>query len=118
MALRRSDKYLGVGCLSASACSSTVEGEPSKPRGWLSLRSYFISARASALKLIDIEVLRMPDVLFILLLALVIFGPKQLPEMAGKILPPGRAWDRLMNMMTESLSRGSQESISTPGSGA
>jgi len=31
------------------------------------------------------EVVKMPDILFILLLALVIFGPKKLPEITGLI---------------------------------
>jgi hypothetical protein len=60
----------------------------------------------------------MPSVLFILLLALVIFGPRKLPAIATKILPAGQPWERLTRLITESLCRGGQDLVSISGSGA
>lgn len=60
----------------------------------------------------------MPNILFILLLALVIFGPRKLPEIITNILPKGQAWEKLMSLMTESVSPGSQELVSISDSSA
>ncbi|MGB8888437.1 MAG: twin-arginine translocase TatA/TatE family subunit [Candidatus Korobacteraceae bacterium] len=60
----------------------------------------------------------MPNVLFILLLALVVFGPEKLPEIAAKILAPGKPWERLLRLMTESVGGSSQELTSAPESSA
>ena len=54
----------------------------------------------------------MPSILFILLIAFLIFGPRKLPEIATKILPVGQPWERLTRLITESVSRGSQELVS------
>jgi sec-independent protein translocase protein TatB len=50
----------------------------------------------------------MPDMLFILLLALVIFGPKKLPEIAGQI---ARQLVRLRQLKSELLSQVSAERL-------
>src|SRR5208282_488423 len=62
--------------------------------------------------------LGMPNILFILLLALVIFGPRKLPEIVTNILPKGQPWERLMSLMTKSVSPGSQELVSISESSA
>jgi Sec-independent protein translocase protein TatA len=48
------------------------------------------------------EGLRMPDMLFILLLALVIFGPRKLPEMARQV---GKYLAQLRSMKSEIMSQ-------------
>jgi len=61
----------------------------------------------------------MPSILFILLLAFVVFGPRKLPEIATQALRAREPWERLMKQLTESLSdrsRGS-DSISTSSAG-
>jgi Sec-independent protein translocase protein TatA len=60
----------------------------------------------------------MPSVLFILLLALVVFGPRRLPEIAAKILRAKRPWEQLMGLITESVSPDGQGSVSTSRSSA
>ena len=60
----------------------------------------------------------MPSVLFILLLALVIFGPRKLPEIVTNILPKGQPWERLMSLMTKSVRPDSQELVSISESSA
>jgi mttA/Hcf106 family protein len=60
----------------------------------------------------------MPSILFILLLALVIFGPRKLPEIATKILPVGQPWGRLTRLITELVSRANQELVSIAELGA
>ena len=50
----------------------------------------------------------MPDMLFILLLALVIFGPKKLPEIAGQI---ARQLVRFRQLKSELLSQVSAEGL-------
>ena len=46
----------------------------------------------------------MPSILFILLIAFVVFGPRKLPGIAAKVLRPREPWEQLMKQMTESLS--------------
>jgi hypothetical protein len=70
------------------------------------------------MKLADIEVYGMPNILFILLLALVIFGPRKLPEIVTNILPKGQPWEKLMSLITKSASPGSQELVSISESSA
>jgi mttA/Hcf106 family len=70
------------------------------------------------MKLADIEVYGMPNILFILLLALIIFGPRKLPEIVTNILPKGQPWEKLMSLMTKSVSAASQELVSISGSSA
>ena len=48
------------------------------------------------------EVLKMPDMLFILLLALVIFGPKKLPEIARQV---GKYLAQFRRIKTELMSQ-------------
>jgi Sec-independent protein translocase protein TatA len=55
----------------------------------------------------------MPSVLFILVLALVVFGPRRLPGIAARILRAKRPWEQLMGLITESDSRDGQGSVST-----
>jgi hypothetical protein len=50
----------------------------------------------------------MPSVLFILLLALVIFGPRKLQQIARNNLPTGKPWEKLMSLMTKVASPGNQ----------
>jgi Sec-independent protein translocase protein TatA len=57
----------------------------------------------------------MPSILFISLIAFLVFGPRKLPEIATQALRAREPWERLMKQLTESLndhSRGS-DSIST-----
>jgi len=49
----------------------------------------------------------MPDVLFILLLALVIFGPKRLPEIARQLAK----WMAQFRMMSDDLKRQLQSEV-------
>jgi Sec-independent protein translocase protein TatA len=61
----------------------------------------------------------MPSILFISLIAFLVFGARKLPEIATQALRARESWERLMKQLTESLgdrSRGS-DSISTPGAG-
>jgi hypothetical protein len=60
----------------------------------------------------------MPSILFILLIAFLIFGPRKLPEIVTNILPVGQPWERLTRLIAESVSRGSQELVSISRSGA
>jgi Sec-independent protein translocase protein TatA len=60
----------------------------------------------------------MPSMLFILLIAFLIFGPRKLPEIVTNILPTGQPWKKLMRLITESVSPGSQELVSTSESSA
>ena len=55
----------------------------------------------------------MPSILFILLLTLVVFGPRRLPEIAAKILPAKRPWEQLKGLLTEPVSRDDQGSVTT-----
>jgi Sec-independent protein translocase protein TatA len=61
----------------------------------------------------------MPSILFILLIAFVVFGPRKLPEIATQALRAREPWERLMKQLTESLSDRSRESdsISTSNAG-
>jgi Sec-independent protein translocase protein TatA len=57
----------------------------------------------------------MPSILFISLIAFLVFGPRKLPEIATQALRAREPWERLMKQLTESLSghsRGS-DSVST-----
>ena len=61
----------------------------------------------------------MPSILFILLIAFLVFGPRKLPEIATQALRAREPWERLKKQLTESLSdhsRGS-DSISTSSAG-
>jgi Sec-independent protein translocase protein TatA len=61
----------------------------------------------------------MPSILFILLIAFLVFGPRKLPEIATRVLRAREPWERLKKQLTESLSdrsRGS-DSISTSSAG-
>ena len=61
----------------------------------------------------------MPSILFISLIAFLVFGPRKLPEIATQALRAREPWERLMKQLTESLSdrsRGS-DSISTSSAG-
>ena len=60
----------------------------------------------------------MPSVLFILLIALAIFGTRKMRELATNILSKGQPWEKLMGLMTEPVSPGSQKLASTSGSSA
>lgn len=51
----------------------------------------------------------MPAILFILLLALVIFGPRKLLHVATNVVPTGDPWEKLMSLMTDSVGAGTQE---------
>jgi Sec-independent protein translocase protein TatA len=62
----------------------------------------------------------MPSILFILLIAFVVFGPRKLlPEIAAQVVRAREPWERLIKQLTESLSDRSRESdsISTPSAG-
>jgi Sec-independent protein translocase protein TatA len=61
----------------------------------------------------------MPSILFISLIAFLVFGPRKLPKIATQALRAREPWERLMKQLTESLSdrsRGS-DSISTSSAG-
>jgi hypothetical protein len=51
----------------------------------------------------------MPSVLFILLIALVIFGPRKMQELATNILSKGQPWEKLMGLMVKPVSPSSQQ---------
>jgi hypothetical protein len=70
------------------------------------------------LKLIDLEVFGMPSVVFILLLALVIFGPRKLREITSNVLPTEQPWEKLMSLMAKFMSPGNQGLASISASGA
>jgi len=61
------------------------------------------------LKLASIEVIAMPTILFILLLALVIFGPRKLLHVATNVVPTGHPLEKLMSLMTGSVDADTQE---------
>jgi Sec-independent protein translocase protein TatA len=61
------------------------------------------------LKLAVIVVIAMPTILFILLLALVIFGPKKLLHVATNTVPTQHPWEKLMSLMTGSVSADTEE---------
>ena len=60
----------------------------------------------------------MPNILFILLLAFLIFGPRKLQELATNFLPQGQPWEKLLSLMTKSVSPSSQELVSISESSA
>ena len=51
----------------------------------------------------------MPSILFILLLALVIFGPRKLLHVATNVVPTQHPWEKLMSLMTGSVDADTQE---------
>jgi Sec-independent protein translocase protein TatA len=51
----------------------------------------------------------MPSILFILLLALVIFGPRKLLHVATNMVPTQHPWEKLMSLMTGSADADTQE---------
>ena len=51
----------------------------------------------------------MPSILFILLLALVIFGPRKLLHVATNMVPTQPPWEKLMSLMTRSVDADTQE---------
>jgi Sec-independent protein translocase protein TatA len=61
----------------------------------------------------------MPSILFIALIAFLVFGPRKLPEIASQALRAREPWKRLMKQLTESLSDHSpaSDSISTSSAG-
>jgi Sec-independent protein translocase protein TatA len=61
----------------------------------------------------------MPSILFISLIAFLVFGPRKLPKIAIQALRAREPWERLMKQLTESLSdrSGESNSISTSGAG-
>jgi Sec-independent protein translocase protein TatA len=61
------------------------------------------------LKLASIEVLAMLTVLFILLLVLVIFGPRKLLHVATNAVPTKHPLEKLMSLMTGSVDADTQE---------
>jgi Sec-independent protein translocase protein TatA len=60
----------------------------------------------------------MPSILFILLIAFLVFGPRKLPEIATQALRAREPWERMMKQLTESLSDHSRGSDSTSTSSA
>jgi len=56
----------------------------------------------------------MPNILFILLLALVIFGPRKLLHVATTMVPTQHPWEKLMSVMTGSVDADTQEAGSLP----
>jgi len=56
----------------------------------------------------------MPSMLFILLLALVIFGPRKLLHVATNMVPTEHPWEKLMRLMTGSVDADTQEVGSLP----
>ena len=61
------------------------------------------------MELASIEVIAMPTILFILLLALVIFGPRKLLHLATNVAPTGNPLEKLMSLMTGSMDADTQE---------
>jgi Sec-independent protein translocase protein TatA len=51
----------------------------------------------------------MTSILFILLLALVIFGPRKLLHVATTMVPTQHPWEKLMSLMTGSMDAETQE---------
>ena len=51
----------------------------------------------------------MPSILFILLLALVIFGPRKLLRVATNMVPTQHPWEKLMSLVTGSADAYTQE---------
>jgi Sec-independent protein translocase protein TatA len=51
----------------------------------------------------------MPNILFILLLALVIFGPRKLLRVATNMVPTQHPWEKLMSLMTGSVNADTPE---------
>ena len=51
----------------------------------------------------------MPSILFILLLALVIFGPRKLLRVATNMVPTEHPWEKLMSLVTGSADADTQE---------
>lgn len=51
----------------------------------------------------------MPSILFIALLALVIFGPRKLLHVATNMVPTQHPWEKLMGLMTGSVDADTQE---------
>lgn len=58
----------------------------------------------------------MPTILFILLLALVIFGPKKLLHVVTNVVPTRHPLEQLMSLMTGSVDTDTQEVGSLQGS--
>ena len=56
----------------------------------------------------------MPSILFILILALIIFGPRKLLDITSRMAPSTHSWKKLFGLMTGSGSAGCQEPISAP----
>jgi Sec-independent protein translocase protein TatA len=54
----------------------------------------------------------MPSISFILLLALVIFGPRKLLHVATNMVPTQHPWEKLMSLMTGSADADTQEARS------
>ena len=60
----------------------------------------------------------MPSILFIVLIAFLVFGPRKLPQIATQTLRVREPWERLMKQLTESLSdRSRSDSIPTSNAG-
>jgi hypothetical protein len=57
----------------------------------------------------------MPSVLFILLIALAIFGTRKMRELATNILSKGQPWEKLMGLMTEPVSPRNQKLVPPSG---
>lgn len=51
----------------------------------------------------------MPSILFILLLALVIFGPRKLLQVAKNVVPTQHPWEKLMSLMNGPVDADTQE---------
>jgi Sec-independent protein translocase protein TatA len=58
----------------------------------------------------------MPSILFILLLALVIFGPRKLLHVATNMVPTQHPWEKLMSLVTGSVDADKQEAGALRGS--
>ena len=58
----------------------------------------------------------MPSILFILLLALVILGPRKLLQAATNMVPMQHPWEKLTSLMTGAISGATEESGSLQGS--
>jgi Sec-independent protein translocase protein TatA len=56
----------------------------------------------------------MPSILFIALIAFLVFGPRKLPKIATQALHVREPWERLMKKLTESLSDRGRGSDSIP----
>lgn len=51
----------------------------------------------------------MPSILFILVLALVIFGPRKLVHVATQMVPTQHPWEKLMSLLTGSVDTQTQK---------